>query len=239
MAPRERHARRRRPRLHAEPGRLPAPRARVRARRRRARSTASTTPGSRRVHGNAARLARFCDAVRARRAPRRVDLVAHSLGGLVAMEYLHDAGARTRVRRLVTIASPHAGVAWRGPILGACGPQLRGGMRLPGRARERAVPVPCLSVYSTHDNVVHPPRDLDARGARRARSGGRARRAPGDPVRPARGRHRGRVPGGAGQRDGLRRRTVNRFARASARALEGVAPPAQARPRPARPRRAR
>ena len=68
------------------------------------------------VHANARRLARFCEVVRRETGKARVDLVAHSLGGLVAMEYLHDAGP-DRVRRLVTIASPHAGVAWRGPIV--------------------------------------------------------------------------------------------------------------------------
>jgi pimeloyl-ACP methyl ester carboxylesterase len=108
------------------------------------------------IHANALRLARFVDAVRRETGAAQVDLVAHSLGGLVAMEYLHHDGGR-RVRRVVTVACPHAGVAWRGPIVGACGPQVRvGGEFLVERA-DRAVPVPCLSLYSTHDNVVHPP----------------------------------------------------------------------------------
>jgi pimeloyl-ACP methyl ester carboxylesterase len=119
------------------------------------------------VHGNARRLARFCDGVRRETGATQVDLVAHSLGGLVAMEYLHDAGP-ARVRRLVTIASPHAGIAWRGPIVGAAGPQMRHGSAFLVERASRAVPVPCLSVYSTHDNVVHPPATsmLAKRGAR-------------------------------------------------------------------------
>jgi hypothetical protein len=48
-------------------------------------------------------------------------------------------------------------VAWRGPIVGACGPQLREGCDFLVERAARALPVPCLSVYSTHDNVVHPP----------------------------------------------------------------------------------
>jgi pimeloyl-ACP methyl ester carboxylesterase len=108
------------------------------------------------VHANALRLARFVDDVRRETGADRVDLVAHSLGGLVALEYVHDGGA-ARVRRLVTVASPHGGVPWRGPILGAVGEQMRhGGAFLVERA-SRAVPVPTLSIYSTHDNVVHPP----------------------------------------------------------------------------------
>jgi len=119
------------------------------------------------VHASAGRLARFCDDVRRETGATQVDLVAHSLGGLVAMEYLHD-GGRAAVRRVVTIASPHAGVAWRGPIVGACGPQMRGGSTFLAERASRPVPIPCLSVYSTHDNVVHPPATsrLAARGAR-------------------------------------------------------------------------
>ena len=119
------------------------------------------------VHANALRLARFCDRVRRETGATRLDLVAHSLGGLVSMEYLHDAGP-DGVRRLVTIASPHAGVAWKGPIVGASGPQMRHGSPFLVERASRAVPVPCLSIYSTHDNVVHPPATsmLAKRGAR-------------------------------------------------------------------------
>jgi pimeloyl-ACP methyl ester carboxylesterase len=119
------------------------------------------------VHANARRLARFCDAVRRETGKDRVDLVAHSLGGLVAMEYLHDAGPG-RVRRLVTIASPHAGIAWRGPIVGRGAAQMRRGSTFFVERASRAVPVPCLSIYSSHDNVVHPPATsmLGQRGAR-------------------------------------------------------------------------
>jgi pimeloyl-ACP methyl ester carboxylesterase len=119
------------------------------------------------VDGNARRLARFCERVRAETGATQVDLVAHSLGGLVAMEYLHEGGA-PGVRSLVTLASPHAGVTWEGPIVGACGPQLRAGGAFLARRADRAVPVPSLSVYSTHDNVVHPPTTsmLRARGGR-------------------------------------------------------------------------
>jgi pimeloyl-ACP methyl ester carboxylesterase len=119
------------------------------------------------VHTNAVRLARFCDGVRRETGEARVDLVAHSLGGLVAMEYLEDAGP-AHVRRLVTIASPHAGIAWRGPMLGAAGSQMRLGSAFLLERASRVVSVPCLSIYSSHDNVVHPPTTsmLATRGAR-------------------------------------------------------------------------
>lgn len=120
-----------------------------------------------RVDASAHRLARFCERVRVETGAPRVDLVGHSLGGLVAAEYLHDAGA-AHVRRLVTLASPHGGVAWQGPILGAVGSQMRAGGRFFTERATRALPVPTLSVYSSHDNVVHPPATsaLTTRGGR-------------------------------------------------------------------------
>ncbi|HEY3819334.1 MAG TPA: alpha/beta fold hydrolase [Polyangiaceae bacterium] len=119
------------------------------------------------VHANARRLARFCEAVRRETGAGRVDLVAHSLGGLVALEYLHDEGP-AQVRRLITIASPHAGVAWKGPLPLARGAQVRRGSEFLVERATRAVPVPCLSVFSSHDNLVHPPASsmLAGRGAR-------------------------------------------------------------------------
>jgi triacylglycerol lipase len=118
------------------------------------------------VSANADRLERFVDQVLAETGAERVDLVCHSLGGLVALEY--TARESARVRRCVTVASPHAGVAWRGPILGYCATQLRSGCAFLTERSARAVAIPCLSIYSTHDNVVHPHNtsSLAARGGR-------------------------------------------------------------------------
>jgi pimeloyl-ACP methyl ester carboxylesterase len=40
---------------------------------------------------------------------RRVDIVAHSLGGLIARYYVQRLGGDTRVRTLVTLGTPHSG----------------------------------------------------------------------------------------------------------------------------------
>ncbi len=95
-------------------------------------------------------LARFVDGVCDDEGASEVDLVCHSMGGLVAMEMLGQCGAR--VRRLVTIGTPHAGVAWRGPILGASADRLRRGADCVRDAR--ALEHTALSIYSTHDNVI-------------------------------------------------------------------------------------
>jgi pimeloyl-ACP methyl ester carboxylesterase len=99
---------------------------------------------------SAARLARFVARVCAEQKADAVDLVCHSMGGLVAMEMLGEKGVRAG--RLVTIGTPHSGVAWRGPILGRSADDLRRGA---ARVRDaRALELAALSVYSTHDNVI-------------------------------------------------------------------------------------
>jgi pimeloyl-ACP methyl ester carboxylesterase len=112
---------------------------------------------SRTIAACAARLGAFVEAVCRETGATKVALVAHSLGGIVALEYLEAPEGAARVERCVTIASPHAGVLWRIGALGRSSRQLRVGseyMRgLPARAR---LPVPVVSLYSSHDNIVHP-----------------------------------------------------------------------------------
>lgn len=43
-----------------------------------------------------------------------VDLVGYSLGGLVAREYLHQNPVDHKIRKLITVGTPHQGVFWMG-----------------------------------------------------------------------------------------------------------------------------
>jgi pimeloyl-ACP methyl ester carboxylesterase len=110
------------------------------------------------IASNAKRLERFVERVCEETGSRAVDLVCHSMGGLVALEMMRDEAAHEalKVRRCVTIASPHAGVTWQGPLLGIGAGSLRRGSKLLEAHAAARVTVPVLSVYSTHDNVVHP-----------------------------------------------------------------------------------
>jgi predicted alpha/beta hydrolase family esterase len=119
------------------------------------------------VLSNAERLTRFVDRVRAETGAPQVDLVCHSMGGLVALACARRAGVGP-LRRVVTIASPHAGVAFRGPIPFASGRDLRRGAAVLVDLAAEKLPLPTLSIFSLQDNVVHPSTtsSLAARGGR-------------------------------------------------------------------------
>ena len=110
------------------------------------------------VDSNARRLERFVARVCKESGSPAVDLVCHSMGGLVAMEMMRGEAKREKlaVRRCVTIATPHAGVMWQGPLLGIGASSLRRGSKLLETQAGTKLAVPCLSIYSSHDNVVHP-----------------------------------------------------------------------------------
>ncbi|MFE0189048.1 esterase/lipase family protein [Streptomyces sp. NPDC058989] len=54
-------------------------------------------------------LGRHVEEVCVRTGHRRVDLVGHSLGGLIARYYVQRLGGDARVRMLVTLGTPHSG----------------------------------------------------------------------------------------------------------------------------------
>lgn len=107
------------------------------------------------VDRNVARLDRFVERVRSETGAAQVNLVAHSLGGIVVLEYAH--AAADKVARCITIGTPHNGVKWRGPIPGRAAEALREGTAFTTERQQRTVASPTLSIYSTHDNIVHPP----------------------------------------------------------------------------------
>lgn len=120
------------------------------------------------VDRNTVRLAKFVARILEETRADRVTLVAHSLGGLVSLEYAHSPAGKRRVAQCITVGTPHAGVKWRGPIPGKVAKELREDGEFAIERRHRAVITPTLSVYSTHDNIVHPPStsELSARGGR-------------------------------------------------------------------------
>lgn len=90
----------------------------------------------------------------------QVVLVCHSMGGLAARSYLALHGA-ARVRKLVTIASPHGGTALARLGAGRNARQMRRGSAFLAALREHegaAAPgCAAISIYTPQDNLVAPP----------------------------------------------------------------------------------
>lgn len=105
-------------------------------------------------------LGRHIEEICARTGHREVDIVGHSLGGLIARYYVQRLGGDRRVRTLVTLGTPHAGTAVA-PMASAhpIVRQMRSGsapieeLRLPAPGcRTRFV-----SFWSELDQVIVPP----------------------------------------------------------------------------------
>ena len=110
------------------------------------------------VASSARHLQRFVAYVMAREDAEQVDIVAHSLGGLVARYYIEQMNGAQHVGRLVTLGSPH-----RGTKLGRLGLSNSPSARElpPASARllglRPAASVEYTSIWSRADAVVVPP----------------------------------------------------------------------------------
>ncbi len=89
----------------------------------------------------------------------RIDLVCHSLGGLVARVYLQQLGGARRVDHCITLATPHQGTYNSYWVASRVGRDLRPDSSLLARleaSRQRASAVRFLSVVAGSDNLVVP-----------------------------------------------------------------------------------
>ncbi|MEU5213478.1 alpha/beta fold hydrolase [Streptomyces sp. NPDC020742] len=104
-------------------------------------------------------LGRHVEEVCARTGHRRVDVVGHSLGGLIARYYVQRLGGESRVRTLVTLGTPHSGTRIA-PLMSAH-PLVRQ-MRPDSEViAELSLPAPncrtqCVAFWSEEDQVMIP-----------------------------------------------------------------------------------
>lgn len=129
----------------------------LRAHGRRVR-VLNTFPALGGVEAHAQRVARAVDELCAETGAERIDYVAHSMGGLAARFYIRHLGGATRIRRLITIATPHRGTIWanlyltrsardmhpEGPFIAALG------------SEERIAGIRCTNIRAGWDQMVWP-----------------------------------------------------------------------------------
>lgn len=115
--------------------------------------------------GQADALGAAVDAALGRTGASSVDLVGYSAGGIVTRLWVTQNGGASRVRRLVTLGSPHHGteVATVGSLVGGTCPmacqQLATDSPLLARLDRDGIPagVVFVSLWTTGDDVVVPP----------------------------------------------------------------------------------
>lgn len=111
-------------------------------------------------------VARKIDAVIGATGARRVMIVAHSMGGLVARAYLQKYGSGT-VARVLTIGAPHHGSVFAWFFPGTSMAQMRpGNAWLAALNRSRPDPgLRFVSLWSWHDSMVAPQTSSELPGA--------------------------------------------------------------------------
>ena len=89
----------------------------------------------------------------------RIDLVCHSLGGLVARSYLQELGGARRVDQCITMGTPHRGTYNAYWVATRVGRELRPDSTLLQRletSRDKAAKVQFTSIVAGSDNIVIP-----------------------------------------------------------------------------------
>jgi len=118
------------------------------------------TPVGGDIERSAHRLGEALDRLRRATGASRVDIVAHSMGGLVARACIRARGHASGVGRLITLGTPHQGTEIFPRFrLDPMVAQMRPGSPLLARlAADDPVPrlVDCISIYSADDAVVVP-----------------------------------------------------------------------------------
>lgn len=125
------------------------------------------------IRASAGFIARKVDLLCAQTGVEKVDIVAHSMGGLVALDYLKRLNGQARIRRLILLGTPVQGT-WSAlmslmtaPLNHATVQLLPGSVFLRELAASPMPPGPEVTVVAAERDWLAPPRTTDLEGARR------------------------------------------------------------------------
>lgn len=108
------------------------------------------------VESSARSLGAFVEHVIQETGATEVDVICHSLGGVVARTYADLQGGDRYVRRIVTLGSPHRGLLQANRVFGASIHDLHPRTGFIERLEAARSSVQMHSIYSSHDNIVFP-----------------------------------------------------------------------------------
>jgi triacylglycerol lipase len=101
------------------------------------------------------RLHARIEAICAQTGESQILLIAHSMGGLVSRAYLRRYG-ESRIRRLITLGSPHRGTYHAYLAFRENGKQMRPGNAWLNELAQGAPFASLTSIYSIHDTIISP-----------------------------------------------------------------------------------
>ncbi|MGI9404969.1 MAG: lipase family alpha/beta hydrolase, partial [Hyphomicrobiaceae bacterium] len=104
-------------------------------------------------------LVAFVDRILAATGARRVDLIAHSQGGLIARYYVKKLGGRTKVDSLISLGAPHYGTELNvSGLCRSCGQMLVGSRFLNelNAGDDTIGSVDYTNIYTRTDLIVFP-----------------------------------------------------------------------------------
>ena len=108
------------------------------------------------------RLAKRVDEICEQTGSEKVVIVAHSMGGLVARNYIHNMEGDKRIEKLITLGTPHHGTTIADTVF-FMGRHLRQMRRWSNtwlnelnKHEHRPALVPTVSIFSYHDSIVSP-----------------------------------------------------------------------------------
>ena len=110
--------------------------------------------GSQPIEAQAEQVRTFIDSKVAPNQP--IQLVGHSMGGLVALQYLQDRQTAKRCRGLMTIASPHNGTILASFHSGAAGRQMTYNSSYLKDLNSRPISYPMTTYRSSRDLIIIP-----------------------------------------------------------------------------------
>jgi len=113
-------------------------------------------------------LARQIEAFVAATDAEQLIIVAHSMGGLAARAYLRESGG-AKVKRLITLGSPHRGSVHAQVGAGTNAREMEPGspwLAALAAAEASGISVPFTSIMSYHDNFIAPQTSAQHPGAR-------------------------------------------------------------------------
>ena len=113
------------------------------------------------IPATARRLAAMVDGLRRRTGARKVHLIGHSLGGLLARWYVQELDGAVAVDTVVTLGTPHEGTFAAYAAPGRTAAQLRPGSWIIDRLAQtagRARSVRWIAFYSNVDYMIQPSR---------------------------------------------------------------------------------